>query len=68
MNLKDALNLAKAGRPELAAEQVAPRVAAYLARFPHHCGQRFTVRDLVSRSIRGARCRAHGRDEHGPRL
>lgn len=51
MNMKEIIKLAQDGRPELAAINAVAtgrfRLAAYVARFPHASGVKFSARELV---------------------
>ena len=57
------------GRPDLAAINAGragrPRLAAYVAKFPHSSGKFFSVRELVEDAIRAARCWRNGKDIWG---
>lgn len=61
--------LARAGRPDLAAINAGligrPRLAAYVSKFPHSSGERFTARSLVADALRAARCASKGQDIWG---
>ena len=69
MNQLKIIAMARAGRPDLAAINAGligrPRLAAYIARFPHSSGTLFTVRELVADALRAARCARNGKDIWG---
>ena len=69
MNQLQIIAMASEGRPDLAAINAGllgrPRLAAYVARFPHLSGTLFTVRDLVADALRAARCARNRRDIWG---
>lgn len=69
MNQRQIIALAKSGRPDLAAINAGlygrPRLAAYVARWPHSDGKRYTVRQLVTSALRAARCLRNGKDIWG---
>jgi hypothetical protein len=59
MNMKQILEQARKGRPDLAAMNAGVqgriRLAAYVARFPHSSGAFFTARECVRIAQRAAR-------------
>lgn len=59
MNQQQIIAQARCGRPDLAAANAGVagrlRLAAYVARFPHSCGNRFSVRELVRIARRAMR-------------
>ena len=69
MNQRQIIDMARKGRPDLAAINAGlvgrPRLAAYVARFPHSSGVFFPVRNLVADAIRAARCWRNGKDVWG---
>lgn len=69
MNQRKIIAMARDGRPDLAAINAGlagrPRLAAYVARFPHSSGHQFSARELVERAIRAARCWRNGKDIWG---
>lgn len=69
MNQRQIIAMAREGRPDLAAVNAGlagrPRLAAYVARFPHSSGSFFSVRRLVASAIRAARCWRNGKDVWG---
>lgn len=69
MNQRQIIAMAREGRPDLAAINAGlvgrPRLAAYVARFPHSSGSFFPARELVRDAIRAARCWRNGKDVWG---
>lgn len=69
MNQMQIIALAREGRPDAAAINAGlagrPRLAAYVARFPHLSGTWFTVRELVADALRAARCARNEKDIWG---
>lgn len=69
MNQRQIIAMAREGRPDLAAINAGlagrPRLAAYVARFPHASGSFFQVRELVAAAIRADRCWRNGKDIWG---
>ena len=69
MNQIQIIALAREGRPDLAAINAGimgrPRLAAYVAKFTHSSGTLFTVRELVAKALRAARCASRGKDFWG---
>lgn len=66
---REIIEMAAEGRPELAAVNAGlvgrPRLAAYVAKFPHSSGHRFTVRQLVRYAVRAERRWRSGKDIWG---
>lgn len=66
MNQLQIITLAREGRPDLAAINAGllgrPRLAAYVAKFPHLSGETFSARTLVADALRAARCLRNGKD------
>ena len=69
MNQLQIIAMASEGRPDLAAINAGllghPRLAAYVARFPHSSGALFPARELVADALRAARCWRNGKDIWG---
>lgn len=59
MNQRQIIAMAREGRPELAAQNAGIagrlRLAAYVAKYPHSSGVKFSVRELVTDARRAAR-------------
>lgn len=69
MNMQQIISQARQGRPEVAAVNAGAfggrlRLAAYLSRFPHASGVRFSARELVRIALRAQRCVRNGRDTY----
>ena len=69
MNQQKIIAMAREGRPDLAAINAGlagrPRLAAYVAKFPHLSGERLPARMLVADALRAARCASRGKDIWG---